>query len=137
MYLTKRNLLALAHFCGPGSQSRGFICCRQTVYLRVTPQLPFVSSLVVHRRARPCVCRSVRMSAHIHVGGGHNLRWTPRAPFAWRLPSRPGRLANKPQGPACLCDLPAFALLASGPRACTTEPVGLCFVVWFGMGSGD
>lgn len=46
-------------------------------------------------------------------------------------------LANKPQGPACLCDLPAFALLASGPRACTTEPVGLCFVVWFGMGSGD
>lgn len=77
------------------------------------------------------------MSTLIHVEGGDNLRWIPQAPFAWRLPSRPGGLANKPQGSACLCDLPAFALLALGPWACTTEPVGFCFVVWFCMGSGD
>lgn len=37
---------------------------------------------------------------------------------------------------ACLCDLPAFALLALGPWVCTTEPVRFCFVVWFCMGSG-
>lgn len=135
MYLTKRNLLALAHFCGPGSQSRGFICCRQTVYLRVTPPAS-ICIFISCTQEGTSMCMQECTDVCTHTCG-HNLRWTPQAPFAWRLPSRPGGLANKPQGPACLCDLPAFALLASGPRACTTEPVGLCFVVWFGMGSGD
>lgn len=80
MHLVKLNLLTWAYFCGARDQTQAFTYARQAVYHCATPP-----------------------TSHEYVEGGNNLRFIPQAPFAWRLPSRLGGLADKPQGPVCLC----------------------------------
>lgn len=95
-------------------------------------QLLFVSSLVVHRRARPCVCRSVRMSAHIHVGTTSDGLLRHHLPGDCQADQRTGQQATGTclsLWSACLCSI-SIGTAGMHHRTCG---VVFCCLVWHGF----